>query len=105
MPLLNQQEENVCRNYVDKSKNRFQNPFNSTDQNEGFANSVGPSHQELHCLLFSYFVTTLFANLFSIFVYVVSLIEIMDTFNFIDGPIHLRNSGMTGLMSGKQCRP
>ena len=34
--------------------------------------SYEPSHQDLHCLPFFYFVTTLFAILFSIFVYAIN---------------------------------
>ena len=49
------------------------------------------------CWPFFYIVTTLFAILFSIFIYVISLNEIMDTFNFIDGRFHFRNSGVKGL--------
>ena len=50
-------------------------------------------------MLFFYFVTTLLAILFLIFVYATSLIELMDTFNFKDGRVHFRNLRVKRLLS------
>ena len=55
------------------------------------------------CLFFFlfYFFTALFDILFPILVYATSLTEIMDTFNFIDGSVHFRNSGVKWLTKRK----
>ena len=64
---------------------------------KGYANSVDPVSSGPTLFIFFYFVSTLFVILFSIFVYETLLIEIMDTFNFIDGKLHFKNSGIKGL--------
>ena len=77
------------------------NPFNSTDQKKCFANNVDPDElartnrliKIYTVCLFFYLVTALFAILFSISVYEVTLTEIMDTINFIDGRVHFVNKG------------
>ena len=82
------------------------NPFNSSDQKKGSANSADPdemahyepSHQDLHCLqnlpLFCHYSV---CHLFSTFIYMMSLTEIVDTFKFIAGIVHFRNSGVKEL--------
>ena len=66
---------------------------------------VRGSHQDLHYLLFFfYFVTTLFDILLPIFVYATSLIDILDTFDIIEGRIHFRNSVVKRLNSCNENR-
>ena len=53
------------------------------------------------CLFLFHFFTALFDILFPILVYATSLTEIMDTFSFIDGSVHFRNSGVKWLTKRK----
>ena len=77
-----------CSNYF------FLNSANlicrDTDISKYFRESLGFRDNESRL----YFVTTLFAILFSIFVHVTSLIDTMDTYNFIDGRVHFRKLGV-----------
>ena len=94
---LHRAEKNGFANSVDldETVNRLVRTCKLVDSSCKLGDSLHEVSSGSTRFAFFYFINTLFDILFSIFVGATPLIEIMDSFSFINGRVHVRNSWMS----------